>query len=240
LTAAILPLAIGYAVGAFLIWRLPEDRRTRNGDSRLLSAYRGLPALLQNGALLRGYAAALVLLFAFVAFYTALNNFVAQTITDAGFSLTTVRMVGVPAMFLPLIAARFIRRYGPRSVAIAGFAIGALGLFAAALVLNLGLPVWLLVAVSVVFVAGVSITVPGLIALVGSLAPHSRGLAISLYTFVLFIGASLGPQLPALLESSGFGGVCLVLGSLYMLAAVLNVAPGQALRFKGIPAEQSN
>lgn len=225
LAGAVLPLTSVYVVGAFLVWFLPEQRKIgAPNHTGLLGAYRGLPGLLKNGTLMRGYAAALVLLFAFVAFYTALALFARDRITQAGLDLTTVRMVAVPAMLLPLVTARFIRSYGPRVLVCWGFAVGAAGLFAAAAVANIGATVWLLVAASVIFVAGVSITVPSLIALVGSLAPEQRGLAIALYTFTLFVGASLGPQLPPLVAPLGFGGLCLVLGGLFTGAALLNVA----------------
>src|SRR5690606_18290105 len=53
-----------------------------------------------------------------------------------------------------------------------------------------------LLAASVVFVAGIGISVPGLIARVASVAEAPmRGLAVAFYTFVLFVGASLGPWL---------------------------------------------
>lgn len=229
LSAAVLPLVGVYTVGALLIGLLPE---TRHGGARglrtLFGAYSGLPVLLQRGALLRGYAGALVLLFAFVAFYTALGMMVSGLITAAGLDLLTVRLAGVPAMLLPLVAARFIRAYGPRAVVCTGFGLGAVELFAAAVVVVSGATVWLLVIASVLFVAGVSITVPSLIALVAALAPEQRGLAIALYTFVLFIGASLGPQIPLLVAPLGFGGLCLLLGSLFAGAAVLNLWPHQA------------
>lgn len=231
LSAAVLPLAGVYAVGAGLIWLLPEERKPGHRNLKgLFGAYSGLPGLLKNGALVRGYAAALVLLFAFVSFYTALALFAGDAITQAGLDLTMVRAAAVPAMLLPLIAAQFIRSYGPRAVVCWGFGIGAVGLFTAAAVANVGATVWFLVAASIVFVAGVSITVPSLIALIGSLAPTQRGLAIALYTFVLFVGASLGPQLPPLVASLGFGGLCLILGSLFALAAMINVAPGRVTR----------
>lgn len=229
LPAAVLPLAGVYAVGALLVWLLPEQRLVQNQPSgSLFRAYRGLPALLKNDALMRGYAAALVLLFAFVAFYTALNLFVVEALAQAGLDLTTVRVAAVPAMLLPLIAARFIRTYGPRAVVCAGFAVGAVGLGAAAVVALSSAAVWLLVAASIVFVAGVSISVPSLIALIGGLAPAQRGLAIALYTFVLFVGASLGPQFPPLVAPLGFGGLCLILGGLFAAAAALNAAPRRA------------
>lgn len=234
LSAAVLPLAGVYAVGALLVWLLPEEHK--GGDRTLkglFGAYGGLFGLLKNGALVRGYAATLVLLFAFVAFYTALELFAGDAIGRAGLDLTTVRAVAVPAMLLPLVAARFIRFYGPRAVVCAGLAVGAAGLFAAAAVggtAESGVMVWLLIAASVVFVAGVSVTVPSLIALVGSLAPERRGVAISLYAFVLFVGASLGPQLPPLVSDLGFAGVCLVLGALFAAAAAINVAAGRATK----------
>lgn len=223
LSAAVLPLAVVYAVGAVLVALLPEKRAEGDRSPKgLFGVYGGLGDLLSNGALLRAYAGALVLLFSFVAFYTALELFAGETIRAAGLDLTAVRAIGVPAMLLPLFAARFIRTWGPRAVVVAGLATGAAGLFATAV----GAPVvWAVVAASVVFVAGISVAVPSIIALVGSLAPEQRGMAIALYTFVLFVGASLGPQAPPLLEPLGFGGICLVLGAVLAAAAALNL-PG--------------
>jgi len=56
--------------------------------------------------------------------------------------------------------------------------------------------VYSLLAASVLFVAGIGISVPSLITRVADLAPAPvRGLAVALYTFVLFVGASIGPWL---------------------------------------------
>lgn len=226
LTTAVLPLAGIYVIGALLVGLLPEQHNeTKRSSGSLASAYRELPRLLKHGALVRGYLAALVLLFAFVAFYSALDLFAATAIAEAGLSLTTVRAAAVPAMLLPLITPRFIRAYGPRMIVRAGFALGAVGLFAAAAVAAGGTALWLLIAASIVFVAGVSISVPGLIALIGGQVPAQRGLAISLYTFVLFVGASLGPQLPPLVAALGFAGLCLILGGLFGAVAVLHTTP---------------
>jgi MFS family permease len=133
----------------------------------------------------------------------------------------TVRAIAVPAMLLPLVAAWVIQHFGPRVVVCSGLAIGALGVFGAAVAM--GGTVWLLVAASVVFVAGISITVPSLITLVGSLAPDKRGMAISLYAFALFVGGSVGPQLPPLASGLGFIGVCLVLGGVLAVASAVNI-----------------
>lgn len=110
---------------------------------------------------------------------------------------------------------------------------GAAGLFVCAAVaapagLAAGRGVWLLVAASAVFVAGVAVAAPSLIALLGSLAPRRRGAAVSLYSFVLFVGASLGPQLPPLAlrllpaDGAAMAAVFAVLGGLFAAAAELN------------------
>lgn len=239
LSAAVLPLAAVYAVGAGLVALLPEERRRADGPGGLLSAYRRMWSLLADGALARAYGGTLAALFAFVGFYSALGLFGGEVIAAAGLSLTTVRAVGAPAVLLALVAPGFIVRYGPRSVVRAGFATGSAGLFtaaAAAATSGFGVAgaVWLLVAASVVFVAGVSIVVPGLVALVGSLAPDRRGAANSLYGFVLFVGASLGAQFPPLVSgfvgagASGIFTVCATLGCLYAAAALLNAGAAKS------------
>ena len=237
LSTAVLILAAVYVVGALLVAFLPEDREGEGQTvGGIFSIYRGLPSLLTNGALLRAYFGALVLLFSFVAFYTALQLQLGEAIRDAGLGLTTVRAIAVPAMFLPLVAAFFIQRFGPRAVVCVGLAVGALGLFGAAAAAE---SVWLVVTASVVFVAGISVTVPSLIALVSSLSSEYTGMAISLYTFVLFVGASLGPQMPPLASGLGFAGICLVLGGALAVASAANAFAGAAEKKieEGVEAE---
>jgi len=110
LSAAVLPLAVVYAVGAVLVALLPEKRGKDNRGLRdLLGVYRGLPGPLSNGALVRAYAGTLALLFSFVAFYTALELFASEAIRAAGLDLTTVRAIAVPAMVLALARPRRTR-----------------------------------------------------------------------------------------------------------------------------------
>lgn len=237
LSAAVLPLVVVYAIAAVLVLLLPESVKesSSTSDGGLFSVYRGMGGLLTEGALVRAYGGTLVLLFGFVGFYASAGLFAGESIERAGLDLTTVRAAAVPAMLLALAAPRFISRYGPRTVVWAGFATGSAGLLAAAAVTAVtGLgdvtAIWRLVAASVVFVAGVSLAVPSVIALVGSLAPEKRGAAVALYAFILFIGASLGPQFPPLVsgfvasQGAGLIVVCVALGVLFAAAAVLNAS----------------
>lgn len=241
LSGAVLPLAAIYAVAAALVALLPEERGRRDEKDgaarRRFYVFRGMWSLVAQGALLRAYVATLTVLFCFVGFYVSLELFAKGAIEGSGLSLTAVRAVAVPAMLLTLVAPRFIVRRGPRRVARAGLAIASLGLFAAAATTAIaGLgdagAVWTLIAASVVFVAGVSLTTPSLIALVGSLAPDRRGTATSLYAFILFVGASLGPQLPPLVprligaEYPAIPVICAALACV-MAAAALNIGTSE-------------
>ncbi|MNW00022.1 hypothetical protein D3C71_1954660 [compost metagenome] len=69
---------------------------------------------------------------------------------------------------------------------------------------------------SIIFVAGIALTVPTLISIIGQLGGTSRGTAVTLYTFILFIGATLGPIGAALL---------LQLGSIPFAFLLLSAAP---------------
>lgn len=126
--------------------------------------------------------------------------------------------------------AAVIQRWGAQRVASSGLAVAALGLFLVAMSGDQGL-LWLLAA-SVIFVAGVGISVPGLIAFTSTRAPASaRGLAVALYTFVLFLGASLGPWIARLGGAWGNTTLFLVLAAcLAAVAAYSATGKGHAAR----------
>jgi MFS transporter, YNFM family, putative membrane transport protein len=82
-----------------------------------------------------------------------------------------------------------VTKYGIHAVIRVGLSLAVLGLAILGVSSNLAF----LIVMSVVFVAGVSITVSTLISLVGQLGGIARGSAISLFSFILFMGATLGP-----------------------------------------------
>ncbi|UUZ81182.1 MFS transporter [Paenibacillus sp. P26] len=63
----------------------------------------------------------------------------------------------------------------------------------------------MLVLVTLLFVAGIALAVPSLVALVGQLSGKLRGIAVSMYTFILFAGTSVGPVMSMqFLKSGGY------------------------------------
>jgi MFS family permease len=62
---------------------------------------------------------------------------------------------------------------------------------------------WIIILMSILFVCGIAIVVPSMLALVGQLGGNEKGIATSVYTFILFIGASIGPLLATLILQTG-------------------------------------
>ncbi len=194
LGAAMLPLALVYACTAGVLFLTREDARPAASRPSWLAAYRPMGRLLADARLRRVYVPAALLLMCFVAFYLALDAHVAAALRAHGITPLMARAVALPAFLAPLAVALALPRIGAQRMAAAGLGMAAAGL---ALCAWAG-PTHLhgLLAASVLFVAGVGLSVPSLIAQVTSLADAPvRGLAVAIYTFVLFVGASCGPWL---------------------------------------------
>ena len=194
LGVAMLPLVLIYACTAGVLFMTSDDQRQTSGRPALLSGYRPLGRLLTDARLLRVYAPALLLLMCFVAFYLALDTRAGALLRAQGITPLMVRAVALPAFLMPLAVAVAMPSLGAQRMVTVGLCVAAVGLALCAWAGATHL--YGLLATSVLFVAGIGISVPSLIARVAGLADAPvRGLAVALYTFVLFVGASLGPWL---------------------------------------------
>ncbi|VFR19820.1 major facilitator superfamily MFS_1 [plant metagenome] len=192
LVAALLPLSAIFAVTAWYLWRTPADPAPPSTTS-LWAGYRQLGSLLTNPHLLRVYAPALLLLMCFVSFYLVLDTRLGSALRAQGISLLVARELALPGFLAPLAVAMVMPRWGAERVVTVGLSVATLGIALCAWAAG-AQHLFTLLAASLLFVAGIGISVPGLIARVAGLAePGERGLAVAFYTFVLFIGASLGP-----------------------------------------------
>lgn len=147
-------------------------------------------AVLRNRSLLLCYGITITVLLCFVGAYSAMG----QLLGGAPFHLHPneilgIRAVGIAGMVLSPLAGRLGRRFGVSAVLRAGLSAAIAGLIAMGMVHQ----PYLYAAVSILFAAGISLLVPSLISLIGELGGPYRATATSLYTFILFIGASLGP-----------------------------------------------
>jgi MFS family permease len=184
--------------------------------STLGRRFRQLGVLAGRRELALPVVAAFTVLLTFVAMYTALGPELQARFGLDEAEIFQVRCAGLPAMLLAPVAGALVSRIGALRVVLAGFTLAALGLAFEALANgSLGA----LIAANTIFVAGIATTVPAQIALVGACAREERAGGIALYSFALFVGASMGPlttQLPL-----GFNGLLLALAALLVGGAGL-------------------
>ncbi|TAH66047.1 MAG: MFS transporter [Rhodopseudomonas palustris] len=211
LAALMLALAPGYLLGALGLWFAAAAPGPTNHPGAAPAA---APAtsLLRDGGIIAAWAAALTVLFGFVCFFSGVQ----ATAPQLGVDPQAVRLFGLPALAFAFAAAPLARSYGPAITASFGLVVAALALGLAAL----ALPTLLLVA-SALLSAGVALAVPGLIATVANRASAcNRARALAIYTFALFLGASLAPPMAQWLATLAAAALWLVPAVLLLVAAL--------------------
>ncbi|TCL37378.1 putative MFS family arabinose efflux permease [Anaerospora hongkongensis] len=179
-----------YVATAFLIWQCIPHNPVSSNNVRIRQVFKQMGTLLTQKALLCSYTIALTLLFSFVGMYTVLNNYLSSPL----FGFTTqqilyVRSMGIIGMLISPYAGQLVEKHGSFFVLRTGLVLAISGL----LLLGISLNLLCMIISSILFVTGIAIAAPTLIALIGRLAGSARGAAISAYTFILFTGASIGP-----------------------------------------------
>ncbi|MEJ2857426.1 MULTISPECIES: MFS transporter [unclassified Saccharothrix] len=199
---------------AFALTRLPAVPR-RTG-----APWRAFGRLLRTPALLIAYPGALTLLLTFVGMYTALSATVGERygIHDAG-TLLLLRLPGLPGIVLGAFAGPLIARHGPHRVAVSALLTAALGLGVEAVAGGIA---GVLVG-SAVFVAGLAVAIPALVAVVGQASGEARGAGLAGYAFLVGLGGGISPVLVAALLPAGFAVVCAVLAAVLVVAATVLV-----------------
>lgn len=183
-------LAAVYGITSLIVFRFLPKGESKQAHTSILEPLKQIKHVFRQKNLLLTYLIALVLLMSFVSMYTVLGSYLSGP--DFGMNaqeMIYIRAAGVFGMLISPLAGKLTQRYRVRSLLRFALAVAIVGL--AAMGLTTSLP--LLIAISVVFVAGIALAVPSLVALVGQLGGKSRGIAVSVYTFILFAGTSLGP-----------------------------------------------
>ncbi|MFF5206158.1 MFS transporter [Streptosporangium sp. NPDC000396] len=219
--------AAAFAVAAVAVRAvmLPDPSREVSGS--FLSAYRAVPVLLATPALLLRYVATITILATFVAVYTGLQLAGPAGIAGSPDALMALRISGLPSMLVvPLLMPLLGRVSAPRravyllsTAALALAAIAATGPGAVGLALLLA-----------VYVLGIAAGAPAMNESIGMIAGRSRGTALALFTFSLFLGGSLGPQLATMFAAGGFGLLMYGMAGLLFLGVLILLAASRAGR----------
>ncbi|GAA3205496.1 MFS transporter [Nonomuraea helvata] len=164
----------------------------REGAGSLLSVYRAVPGLLFHRVLGLRYIATIMLMVGFVAVYTGLQIYGVTSSSD----LLTLRAAGLPSIVLVPLLMPWLARIPTTIRATAFMAAGALALAAVGLTGAAAL-----VLLLAVYVAAITGGLPSMNESISAGAGQARGTALSLFSFALAVGGSVGPQVAA-----AFGG----------------------------------
>lgn len=161
------------------------------------------------------YIITLMLLLTFIGMYTMFGDYLSNpTFNLSSKEILLIRATGLFGMILSPFTGVFVKKYGLLRMLKIGLATSAIGL----LLIGLSSNLFIIVCMSVVYVAGISLTFPAIMTLVGELGGSTRATAASFYTFILFIGATLGPIITIAVMQAG--SYLLTFGILGLLVAI--------------------
>ncbi|UTM59629.1 MFS transporter [Photobacterium sp. CCB-ST2H9] len=202
-----------YILSLLACSRLPGSQSQNTPKVNAKGYFNILFGTVTNLRLLRIYLVALVLLGSFVTLYATLTSQHAGGFIFENLQVNDLRLYSIPCMFMPLLIGRFIVRLGALTTVFISVITASLTLF---LQMQTSDSV-VFIILHLIFVSSIASAVPSVISLVSQTSDASnRGLAVSLYTFTLFIGASIGAVIPMHFGEKGvlYFSACLVLSAL--------------------------
>jgi len=176
---------------------LPKSEHTTNSMNRRVVSEMLL--VLKDKNLLQCYCITFTLLLSFVAYYDGLANYFTQVIIMNPDTLFLIRAFGLLGAILSIFTGRIIKTFGEKKTLAFGMCLAIASLL---LLLFYRNPAFVCLS-SVCFVAAISLLLPSVISVIGTIADSRRGIAISLYSFILLTGASIGPIIASRFTFSG-------------------------------------
>ncbi|WP_234122684.1 MFS transporter [Clostridium hydrogenum] len=210
-------LSLVYLI-TFLLILIFIPKLKANGTS-VKSAFVQMPKVFKKKSLCFAYIIALIPLFSFVGMYTALNSFLSSPkFAFSAHQIFYVRLIGIVGMVFSPVAGKLVKKFGMLFVLRTGLLLSILGLVFLGISTNINF----IIIMSVVFVIGIAITVPTLISLIGQLGGEVRGAAVSVYTFILFLGASAGPAFTINILKNGSYEIAFLSLAVVMLIGIIS------------------
>lgn len=189
-------LTLLYLFGLLIIiFNIKADADNKSGN--LLTTFYNLPKILFSREFFHYFIFTFAVLLLFVGFYLLLSTANSQFASN----LFAVRLLSFPALLAAFIAPTLIKIKTTIWVLRLAFILQfiALLLASASFAIN---SYFVLILSSIIITLATALLVPCLIVLIGKKAnANMRGTAISLYTFILFCGASSAPVIIDLLSN---------------------------------------
>lgn len=192
-------LAIVYILTALLIHLFIPSLKATNPDESILENIKNIKKALAIKNLRFTYVNSFVLLFSFVAMYTILNSYLASPKFDLNNSdILYITLLGIIGKLLSPLANNLINKFKTLPVLRFALLLSAISLIC----LSLSNNIIVITIISIFFVTGIALAAPSLVSLIGTLGDNNRGSAVSLHTFILFLGTSAAPILTIFLINS--------------------------------------
>ena len=214
-------MGLVYLITTFMIITfLPKDNLPRFKRS-VLEAVNKMGSLFKVKSLVLCYLVDIMFLMSLMCMYTALGYYLSgPNIGLNSQQILYVRALGIIGILFALTSGLLVNKFDVFRVLIAGLIIAAVSLIMLGIVSN----VVVIIILSVIFVAGIAISVSPLISIISQIGGKECGSALSLHTVILFIGAGLGPIFAISLLNTGIESLpYLVMGFILIIGVILSL-----------------
>jgi predicted MFS family arabinose efflux permease len=164
---------------ALSLYYLPDNHQSK---TKKQSSPSGFSKLFKVKGLLPCYVITFSLLFSSVAFY--------DTIERSFTSAQVLRMVGLIGAILSLFTGKLIEQFKTSGTLVLGTVIGIVSLL-----FMIFFKEKLIYLVTILFISSIALLIPTIVSRIGSLTGEHRVKALSMYSFILLIGATFAPPL---------------------------------------------
>ncbi|MBU7590973.1 MFS transporter [Metabacillus halosaccharovorans] len=147
---------------------------------------------LFQAPVIMGLCMTFITLMSFVSFYEELAQYYAGQEKELFFS-RSIALIGTP---LSLFSGHWFKKTTPQKIMLICLMFMILSFSFMLLVKQLVI----ITAISIIFVSAIAVFIPSLITFIGEAAAERRATAISLYSFILLTGASIGPIVSSLVS----------------------------------------
>lgn len=217
-------LAAVYLITALLVvWILPKGA-LQNESKNIWAPLKRIGIIFTNRNLIFSYIIAFVLLMSFVSMYIILGAYLtSDSFSMKGQNLIYIRAFGIVGMVMSPFAGKLAKRFNVLFVLKMALCLSIISLTVMSFVSTIaGLTI-----ISILFVGGIALAVPSLVTLVSQLGWNMGGIAVAMYTVILFAGTSVAPFISVYLIQTGSFTVAFLL-----LAATLSIGLVSALMIK--------
>lgn len=201
-------LAVVYAMTALLVvWILPKGI-VHNETKNIWAPLKRIGSIFTNRNLIFSYIIAFVLLMSFVSMYIILGAYLtSDSFGMKSQNLIYIRAFGIVGMVMSPFAGKLAKRFNELFVLKMALSFSIIALTVMSFVSTIaGLTI-----ISILFVGGIALAVPSLVTLVSQLGWNMGGIAVSMYTVILFAGTSVAPFISVYLIQSGSFAVAFLL-----------------------------